>query len=130
VEILSERSIQCLPGYLSNVGGVLASSLHDLGVSRSDIEAMFATEYRAVVSGILEQAVRHRTAATEIAASLARGHMVQRQAFPHRSLPRRVYDRFLRSRLPASWRARTAHRTFLHRFRALREEVARLELSG
>ncbi len=130
VGILAAKGLICLPGYLSNAGGVLASSLYDQGIPRDEVEALFSAEYRPVVDGILHVASRHGLPAVEVAASLARMHMTARGPRPTRPVARRIHNRFVRPRLPRWWRARSARHTFVANSRAVREEIARWERTG
>ncbi len=127
VACLHARSIPALPGYLSNVGGVLASSLFDQGLPRPEIEALFAEHYRPVVDAVLERADRQGKAVVEVVEALARARMRERPAFRDRSLAQRVGDRFVRPRLPRSLRARSARTAFLEAARGL---LARLRTEG
>ena len=120
---LHDAGVLCLPGYLVNVGGVLASSLHDQGLSRAEVEALFAKEYRSVVDGILALSREAGRPATEVTASFAGAHMVHRPAFRERSLPSRIHDRFVAPRLPRSVRAGRAREAFLRAAAQLRREI-------
>lgn len=130
VEILHERGTLLLPGFVSNVGGVLASSLHDLGIEDDQIETLIQRWYRPIVDGILDLARREGRPATEIAEELAQSHAQDRPAFRARSLVRRVHDRFVRPRLPHSWRAREANEAFVDRSRRVLEEIRQREGQG
>ncbi|HEX9639979.1 MAG TPA: Glu/Leu/Phe/Val dehydrogenase dimerization domain-containing protein [Candidatus Krumholzibacteria bacterium] len=126
LEILAAKKTLCLPGYMSNVGGVLASSLYDLGVTIPEIERLFASVYRSVVEDILRLAVRTGRPVTAITGELVDLHRVGRRPRYARSLPARLHQRFLARRLPKSWRARQARREFLARMASIRAEIARM----
>jgi glutamate dehydrogenase (NAD(P)+) len=130
VESLHSRSVVCLPGYLSNCGGVLASSLADLGVAIPQVESALAGSYRAIVDGILRLARQQGRPATDIAETLARLHMPERARPVHRSLPRRVYERFIERRRPRALRATDALRGYEDRCRRVLEEIRQLERSA
>lgn len=130
VEILHDRGIQCLPGYLSNVGGVLASSLHDQGLSVEEVEGLFVSAYRPVVDGILGLADKTSRPATEVAEGLARSRMPHRPAFRERPLLQRVHHRFLRPRLPRSQRAAAAKKAFLLACQQLHGAIERGEFGA
>lgn len=127
IETLSTRGVVCLPGYLTNCGGVLASSLKDLGVPVAEVETLFATRYREIVDGILRVASVKGRPGTAVAEELARGHMPARAVRGHRSLGRRIYDRFLAPRRPASMRANAARRDFLERTARVLSEIEQME---
>lgn len=123
IEILHAAGVVCLPGYLSNVGGVLASSLYDQGLGRSEVERLFATEFRSMVDAIVALAGHQGRPVTEVAEELAKAHFPARSIVRDRSLPERVYERFLKRRLPRSIRARRARATFVENAARLRREI-------
>lgn len=127
VDRLARSGVVCLPGYLSNCGGVLASSLADQGLPVPEVEELFATRYRAIVDGILRVASASGRPATEVARGLARLHMEERSARRHRSVPRRVYDRFVAPRRPTALKARAARRDFAARADRVLAEISDLE---
>lgn len=55
IAILQERGIVSLPGFVTNAGGVFASSLHDSGVDTWQIEQIAAEYYRPVVAALLRK---------------------------------------------------------------------------
>jgi glutamate dehydrogenase/leucine dehydrogenase len=55
VGMLHETGIVCLPGFVSNAGGVYASSLFENGVRLEQIEQISATYYRTAVKSLLEK---------------------------------------------------------------------------
>jgi glutamate dehydrogenase (NAD(P)+) len=127
VEILHDRGVALMPGYLSNCGGVLASSLFDQGIGRREVEALFAEEFRPIVDGVLEVAKSTRRPGTEIAEAVARAHMGSRPSMPQRSLVRRVYERFLARKMPRAWRARQARAEFVRNSRSVVAELAAMQ---
>lgn len=127
VQMLHDRGVICLPGFVSNSGGVLASSLADLGLPQREVESLIAEYFRAAVVGILRVAARRQRPAVEIAESLARLHMLERVPSPTRSLATRVYRRFLEPRRPDRWKLASARREFVSRSRKLLGEITRME---
>ncbi len=127
VQILHQAGVLLMPGYLSNCGGVLASSLYDQGLSRNEVEVLFEREFRPIVDGILRLASAQHRPGTEVAEEVARGHMATRESMPHRSLPQRIHERFLARKMPRSWRARKARSTFVSNCRSV---VAELNAKG
>ena len=126
LEILARRGVLCLPGYLSNVGGVLASSLYDLGVAKPEIERLFAKEYRAVADGILGAARASQRTPVAVAEELVRMHAPRRLGSIERGRFARAYDRLVLPRLPRRVRAARARKDFLARMQRLRAELAAL----
>lgn len=130
VRILHERGVSLMPGYLSNCGGVLASSLYDQGLGRAVVEGLFASEYRPIVDGVLAVAAAQGRAGTAVAEEVAIAHMSTREAMPHRSLAQRIYERFLARKMPRSHRARKARTTFVRNCRTVQAELRALEVAS
>jgi hypothetical protein len=127
IDILSARGVVCLPGYVSNCGGVLASSLADQGLPVPEVEQLFAGPYRQIVDGILRVAVTTGRPGTAVAEELARMHMPERARRVWRSLPQRVYDRFVKPRRPAGMKAASARNDFLRSADRVLGEIAQME---
>ncbi len=122
VPALQKRGVVCLPGYVTNVGGVLGSSLFDSGVPRETVTRMFEHEFASVVEALIESSRRSGTSPCEIAESLAGP---SRMGHPDSSsLGRKVYQRYLRKRLPRSVRGRIALRTCRRTLHALVEQLS------
>lgn len=58
VASLHSRGIVCLPGFVTNSGGVFASGLFDSGVPVAEVERIAADHYRPVVAALLHKAER------------------------------------------------------------------------
>jgi glutamate dehydrogenase (NAD(P)+) len=127
IEILSARGVRCLPGYVSNCGGVLASSLADQGLPVPEVEKLFADQYRRIVDGIFRVAAATQRPGTEVAEELARMHMPERARRVWRSIPQRVYDRFLKAKRPAGMKAASARADFLRSADRVLGEIAQME---
>lgn len=123
VQTLRARGVVCLPGFVVNVGGVLASSLFDQGVRRRDIEAFFAGPYRQFVGRLLRAAQGRGVSAVEYAQELVQRQLDSRREQRRRTFSRRVYDRFLRPRLPRTLQAAAARRGFTQAMQTLLAEV-------
>ena len=126
VEELHARGVICLPGYLANVGGVLASSLHDQGVPRGVVERLFQQRYRPIVGEIVRAARLHSMPATRLTATLAAQRMPERSRRRPRSLATKIYRRWVAGRLPRRMRAELALRRVVASLGALEHEVAQL----
>ena len=123
VDALHCRGVICLPGYVVNVGGVLASSLYDQGVPRPAIEHLFATRYRDAVARLLRVASGRGVPVTLLAQELATSAIAARAAYRPRTIPVRIYERFLRRRLPLRWRGAQARRRCVRAFDDLRATI-------
>jgi hypothetical protein len=88
---------------------------------------MFERDYRRAIDGILRVAAARQRPVTEIAAELAQRHMAGRSSHRPRSLPRRVYERFLQRRMPRWYRARGARASFVARMASLQAEIDAME---
>jgi glutamate dehydrogenase/leucine dehydrogenase len=56
VDFLHSNGVLCLPGFVTNSGGVFASGLYDSGVSMAEIERIGGEHYRPVVSTLIREA--------------------------------------------------------------------------
>lgn len=122
---LLARGIDCLPGFVTNCGGVFASSLHDSGVQRNQIEYIFGDLYRRRVSRLLSVAHRRGRSPVDTASDIACRILETRQG----SVPtfvQKVRARALR-RGPRWLRSRTAHQNCLDSLRRLDADLAALE---
>lgn len=72
IEPLQKRGIVCLPGFVTNAGGVFASSLADSGVPPADIDHLCRTLYRRIVADLLSAAQRTGTSPVRLAEAAAR----------------------------------------------------------
>jgi glutamate dehydrogenase (NAD(P)+) len=127
LEVLGQRGVLCLPGYLSNVGGVLASSLYDSGVGKPHIERLFAREYRGVVDDILKLARQRGESPVAVAQDLVRLHRRNRSSAASRGRAGRLYDRWLLPRLPGALRASRASGEFVTRMQRIRSQLQSMQ---
>jgi glutamate dehydrogenase (NAD(P)+) len=124
---LAERDVLCLPGFLTNVGGVLASSLYDRGLSKPEIERLFAQEYRAVADAVLKAARTRATSPIAIAEALVERHAARRSSVESKGRFGRAFERFVLPKVPTRVRATRAGREFVARLTRLRAELDALE---
>jgi len=130
LDVLDARGIVSLPGYLSNVGGVLASSMFDLGISMPRIEAILASQYFEIVAKLSSLAKERSHPVHELCRELADLHAQSRPAAVSHSLLQRLYDRLLAKRIPRSIRAGRAEAGFVRRFDRILDELQRRENAG
>lgn len=69
---LHQRGIVCLPGFVTNSGGVYASSLFDSGVSVEKIEKISGRYYKDAVSALLEKSALLNVSPVVLAEKIAR----------------------------------------------------------
>ncbi|HET9234468.1 MAG TPA: Glu/Leu/Phe/Val dehydrogenase dimerization domain-containing protein [Candidatus Eisenbacteria bacterium] len=121
-ERLHARGIVCLPGYVPNCGGVFASSLHDSGVVRNEIERLFGPEYRRIVAKLLTVSGKLGRSPVELAAGVAERALVHRsRAHPSRW---EVLGNRAGRRLPRAFRRQAAHRRCIASLRHLENELS------
>lgn len=127
LDLLSPSVSVLLPGYLTNCGGVLASSMADRGLPIPEIEELFGSRYRSIVDGILRVAAARGQTGVKVVEGLARGHMPERETRVWRSVPRRVYDRFLKPRRPTGMKVAEARREFTQNADRVLAEISDME---
>jgi len=71
VGALHAKGVQCLPGFVTNSGGVFASGLFDSGLAVADVERIATEHYRPVVAALLQKAVRMGRSAADLAEEIA-----------------------------------------------------------
>ena len=71
IGILHEKGIVCLPGFVTNSGGVYASSLFENGVRLREIEKISATHYRAAVMSLLRKSAELKLSPVGLAKMVA-----------------------------------------------------------
>ena len=107
---LHARGILCLPGYVTNCGGVFASSLYDSGIPRTEIETIMSRTYRDTIMQLLAAAERLGRSPVETAGQVAERTLMQRMnAAPSRWLLDKVRARAVR-RGPKVLRQRAARK--------------------
>ncbi len=108
IGILHERGIVSLPGFVTNSGGVYASSLYDSGVDKNTIEDISSQYYRSAVAALLRRSrelaqspviVAERVALQRLQAKMAghgsagRADRLLKRLFQKGLAPRTVYGR-------------------------------------
>ena len=101
VAVLEARGVVCLAGFSSNCGGVLLSSLHDLGVPLADVERLSA-RLRAITRALLGARASTGVSAVRIAEDVALARLAAREA---RTVPESPYRRAARV-LASEWTPR------------------------
>ncbi|MCK4414016.1 MAG: Glu/Leu/Phe/Val dehydrogenase [Candidatus Eisenbacteria sp.] len=105
-EILHDRGMLVLPGYLCNAGGVFGSSMADSGVPRKEIEELFRLRYRPLIKALVRMCLQSGRAAIPVVERLAvREARKRAQAQSQPSILRKLGER-ARRQLPVSLRRR------------------------
>lgn len=126
LDALSAKGVLCLPGYLVNCGGVFASSLYDSGVSKREVEEIFATRFRGTASRLLARAGALGISVAAAAETIAGAEADRRAALsPDAPLTERVLRR-IRPRFPRRWRAGRARAHCRASLDALDADIAAL----
>jgi glutamate dehydrogenase (NAD(P)+) len=71
IDILYEKGIVFPPGFVTNSGGVFASSLFENGMRLAEIERISATHYRGAVRSLLRRSEELKLPPTELAETVA-----------------------------------------------------------
>jgi glutamate dehydrogenase/leucine dehydrogenase len=71
IGILHEKGIVCLPGFVTNSGGVFASSLFENGMRLEEIERISATYYKGAVKSLLRRSEQLKLPPAELAETFA-----------------------------------------------------------
>ena len=113
VQYLHSQGTLCLPGYVSNAGGVFASSLYDSGLSRMQVELLVARHYRPVVRLLLNRSRTANLPPPDIAEGIANRELEARASGNgSKRLASKIARKF-EHRLPRSLRARSARNRFV-----------------
>ena len=91
--ILRNRSVLCLPDFVTNSGGVLGGTMEFAMQRRETIDALIDQRIGARIARLLEEAVRQKTPLRELAERDARHRFVQmQQAAAHPTLTGRLLE--------------------------------------
>lgn len=125
VDMLHDRGVLALPGFVTNAGGVFGSGLHDSGVSAECVEDLVTTGFLPAVVDLVEAGQRTGEPVARVAESVAaerRKRLQGRDASPGRA--ERVFRRFDRSGLcPGFMRKHLAVRRFERGMGELRDLI-------
>jgi glutamate dehydrogenase (NAD(P)+) len=111
VDLLTERGVLCLPGYLCNAGGVVGSTLADSGVSLPSVARLFRTRYRSAVREIVEACGAWSISPVVALEEFANGLVEARSVPPRTSWLHRLHAK-MAHRLPRAARKNGALRRF------------------
>jgi len=71
VDFLHSKRVVCLPGFVTNSGGVFASGLFDSGVEVAEVERIAAEHYRPVIAALVREADRRNVSPVHFAEAIA-----------------------------------------------------------
>lgn len=124
IDVLHEASVVCLPGFVTNSGGVYASSLFDSGVAVESIEKISARYYRAVVDGLLEKSFALKESPVRVAEKIARARLAARLNGGGGELSGRLLKKMYRKRMvPKSYYSKVVLNNFVDNLKALDGEI-------
>jgi len=122
---LHDRGIVCMPAFITNSGGVVASSLHDRGVDAGEVAIMMKRYLQPLVSRLLRLSKTLSVCPTELAERVARKELDARRQHPFVQGKLAKVRRRLQRYLPAFARRHVAQRTFVENLTALANELER-----
>jgi glutamate dehydrogenase/leucine dehydrogenase len=82
LQTLHGRGVVCLPGFVTNGGGIYGSRLYDLGVEIPRIDRFSASKQKAVVRKLLESSRATGLSAVDLARRVAERHLRQVEGLP------------------------------------------------
>ncbi|MHC4180921.1 MAG: Rossmann-fold NAD(P)-binding domain-containing protein, partial [Planctomycetota bacterium] len=123
---LHGKGVVCLPGCISNAGGVFGSSLYDTGVGTADIAMLVKTHYQPVVKELVRQSRALKLPPTEVAELLAAKELRSRKGRAENlSTAAKILKR-LRRRVPRAVRVRAARGNFVQNMRSIVRDLENL----
>ncbi len=120
---LQGRGAMCLPGFITNAGGVFGSSLYDSGLSRADVETLTRQCVQPVIRRLIELSDELGVSPVELAEQAARKEVSVRG---QRGLPRGMAEavlRRLRPYLPKGVGRNRAKQRFIAGLSALKADL-------
>jgi glutamate dehydrogenase (NAD(P)+) len=116
LEILHDKGIICLPGFVTNSGGVYASSLFDSGVPVKEIEDLSTIFYRDVIKRLLKKSIEERISPVKVSEEIARKRFnstamnsddkrfekLLRSGYRKGMIPKKIYGMFVLNRFIAN----------------------------
>jgi len=125
MDFLQAKGITCLPGFVTNSGGVYASSLYDSGVPVHEIERISASRYRQVVVTLLRKSLALGRSPIDVAEEVAANRLAVRQKNPSTTgisgkLVKRLFQKGL---VPGRFYGRSVLQKFVDNLVALENEI-------
>jgi glutamate dehydrogenase (NAD(P)+) len=115
-DTLNELGTICLPGFVTNSGGVYASSLFDSGVAVKEIENLSKIYYRDVIKRLLKKSIEEKTSPVKISEEIAlkrfnrtainsndkRFEKLLKSVYRKGMIPKKIYGTFVLNRFIAN----------------------------
>ncbi|CAG1064683.1 glutamate dehydrogenase (NAD(P)+) [uncultured bacterium] len=120
--LLHGKGKVCLPGFVTNNGGVYASSLYDSGVAESDIEEISAGLYRSVLRALLRKSVETKRSVLRIAEEVASKRLQAGQpsaAFTEKVIKRAAQKGYI----PRGVNGKIVFKKFVENLKSLEKEI-------
>lgn len=125
IDTLQHRGVICLPGFVTNAGGVFGSSLFDQGVALKAIDSFTVNFYRPLVQRLLEESRRRSTSPVRLAEVIAESGLPSRGEIPRRrGLAQRLIRRLKRRMEPRRHSSAAALRTLQESTRSVMRGLA------
>lgn len=123
-EILYKRGKVCLPGFVTNSGGVYASSLFDSGVKRPEIEEVSAGQYRDVIKALLKKSIEIKRSPLKIAEEVASRRLLTGSAATRTLADRIVKKAAQKGFIPKGVNGKLFLKKFVENLRKLEREIS------
>lgn len=125
IDILHDRGIICLPGFVTNSGGVYASSLYDSSVGMNNIEAVSNIDFRGVVKSLLEKSRDMKLSPVYLAGQVAFQRFARKKMenSPPGMLEKGMKKAFGKGLLPKSIYGRLRLKEFKNNLALLKREI-------
>jgi hypothetical protein len=122
--------VVCLPGFITNAGGVFGSSLYDNGLSRLEVETLTNRHVQPVICRLIELSQEIGMSPVELAERAAQKELDARsQGDSPRGIVPAVLRR-LRRYLPKTVRKNQARQRFIAGLSALRADLESVARTG
>ena len=120
---LLERGILCLPGFVTNAGGVFGSSMYDCGMTEAAVEETIREFYRPMVRQLVRRAKALGVSPVELAEGVASRELAARNGRANSSGPIAKLGRLVARRLPKRFLAAKAKRQFVDSVKSVTREL-------
>lgn len=123
-ESLYKKGKVCLPGFVTNSGGVYASSLFDSGVKRPEIEEVSAGQYRNVIKALLKKSIELKRSPLKIAEEVASRRLLTGSATTRTLADRIVKKAAQKGFIPKGVNGKLFLKKFVENLQRLESEIS------